>query len=61
MPESPGAAAIQPRHFAMLAALSLSWGTSYLMIKVAVAEIPPLSLAAARLVLGAMVLYACSD
>jgi len=42
----------------MLAALSLSWGTSYLMIKVAVAEIPPLSLAAARLVLGAMVLYA---
>jgi drug/metabolite transporter (DMT)-like permease len=37
--------------------LGALWGSSYLFIKVAVAEVPPLTLVAARLVLGAAILW----
>jgi drug/metabolite transporter (DMT)-like permease len=41
-----------------LLVLGALWGSSYLFIKVAVAEVPALTLVAARLVLGAGVLWA---
>ncbi|MGQ9599051.1 MAG: DMT family transporter [Anaerolineae bacterium] len=37
--------------------LGALWGSSYLFIKVAVSEVPPLTLVAARLVLGAALLW----
>ena len=36
--------------------LGALWGSSYLFIKVAVSEVPPLTLVAARLVLGSVLL-----
>jgi drug/metabolite transporter (DMT)-like permease len=45
-----------PAHFALLAALVFMWGTTYLAIKVALADFGPLTLIAARLVLGTLVL-----
>jgi drug/metabolite transporter (DMT)-like permease len=42
--------------FALLALLALLWGSSYLFIKVAVAEIPPLTLIAARASIAALIL-----
>jgi drug/metabolite transporter (DMT)-like permease len=42
---------------AWLLILGVLWGSSYLFIKVAVAEVPPLTLVAARLVLGAAILW----
>lgn len=44
--------------FAQLVLLGTIWGSSYLMIKVAVAGIPPLPLVGGRLVLGAATLLA---
>ncbi len=44
--------------FALLALLALLWGSSYLFIKVAVAEIPPLTLIAARATIAALILTA---
>lgn len=46
------------RELALLALLALLWGSSYLFIKVAVAEIPPLTLIAARVTVAAGVLLA---
>lgn len=48
------------RHEDILAllALTLIWGSSFALIKLAVEDIPPLSLAAGRMVLAAMVLLA---
>ena len=43
--------------FALLGLLALLWGSSYLFIKVAVAEIPPVSLIALRVTLAAILLY----
>jgi len=40
-----------------LLVLGALWGSSYLFIKVAVSEVPPLTLVAARLVLGAAILW----
>jgi len=40
-----------------LGVLGVIWGASYLFIKVAVAEVPPFTLVAARLLLGAAVLW----
>lgn len=47
-----------PRQFLMLFALAVFWGTSFQFIKVAVETTPPLTLTAARIALGAAVLFA---
>ncbi|MSP87811.1 MAG: EamA/RhaT family transporter [Alphaproteobacteria bacterium] len=47
-----------PRQFLMLLALAVFWGTSFQFIKVAVETMPPLTLAAARIALGAAFLFA---
>jgi drug/metabolite transporter (DMT)-like permease len=44
-------------NLALLVLLALLWGPSFLFIKVAVEEIPPLTLVAIRLSLGATILY----
>lgn len=41
----------------LLVLLASFWGSAFLFIKVAVAEIPPMSLAAGRVALGAVILY----
>lgn len=41
------------REYALLGLLALLWGSSYLFIRVAVAEIPPLTLIAARVTIAA--------
>ena len=41
----------------LLALLALLWGSSYLFIKIAVAEIPPVTLIAARVLGAALFLY----
>ncbi|MEH6496919.1 MAG: EamA family transporter [Pseudomonas marincola] len=43
--------------FLALLALSLMWSSSFLFIKFAVETIPPLSVAAGRLLIGALILY----
>ena len=53
MPSAPRAT-----EFALLGALALLWGSSYLFIKVAVTEIPPLTLIAVRAGVAAVVLLA---
>jgi drug/metabolite transporter (DMT)-like permease len=45
------------RNFVILILLSLIWGASFLFIKVAVATIPPFSMAFGRTALAAMLLY----
>jgi len=45
------------RNFVILILLSLIWGASFLFIKVAVATIPPFSVAFGRTALAAMLLY----
>lgn len=63
---STGAAAAPfrpgPAEFALLASISLAWGTSFILTKVAVVALPPLTLIAARTVLAslAMVVLAAS-
>jgi drug/metabolite transporter (DMT)-like permease len=47
-----------PRQFLLLFVLALFWGTSYQFIKVAVDTLPPLTIAAARIGLGAAILFA---
>jgi drug/metabolite transporter (DMT)-like permease len=44
------------REIALLAILALLWGSSYLFIKVAVAEIPPITLIASRVSIAAIFL-----
>ena len=46
------------RDWMLLLALSAMWGSAFLFIKLGVASVPPASLAAARIVLGALILYA---
>ena len=48
---------MSPRNFVILLLLSLIWGASFLFIKVAVATIPPLSVAFGRTSLAAVLLY----
>lgn len=59
MPPLP---ALQPRarrdDVLALLALTLIWGSAFALIKLAVDDIPPLSLAAGRILLGALVLLA---
>ncbi len=43
------------RNYALLIILSLIWGASFALIKIAVATIPPVTLAAARIALAAVV------
>lgn len=45
-----------PAELALLALLALLWGSSYLFVKIAVAEIPPVTLIAARVSLAAVLL-----
>jgi drug/metabolite transporter (DMT)-like permease len=46
------------KNFLLLVLLAALWGPSFLFIKVAVADIPPLTLVLGRVGLGALVLYA---
>lgn len=46
------------RNLPLLVLLALLWGTAFLFIKIGVETIPPLSLAAGRIVLGLLVLWA---
>lgn len=47
-----------PRDWALLAALVAMWGSAFMFIKIAVANVPAASVAAGRLVVGALVLLA---
>lgn len=49
----PGAA-----EFALLAAVSLTWGTSYMFTKIAVGAVPPFTLIAMRTIIAAVVMVA---
>ena len=46
-----------PRHWILLGLLSLGWGFAFLLIAVALASFPPLTLVSLRLLLGAAALY----
>ncbi len=46
------------RDWVLLLALSAMWGTAFLFIKLGVASVPPATLVAGRIVLGAVILYA---
>ncbi len=46
------------RDWVLLFALSAMWGTAFLFIKLGVAGVPPATLVAGRIVLGAAILYA---
>ena len=48
----------RPIDFVLLLALSSIWGASYMLIKLGLETVPPLTLAAARIVLGAATLMA---
>ncbi|MBN9245339.1 MAG: DMT family transporter [Mesorhizobium sp.] len=50
---TPGAA-----EYALLAGISIAWGTSYMFTKIAVASVPPLTLVAARTVIAAAAMLA---
>src|SRR5260370_40626708 len=45
---------MKPKEYLMLFALAALWGASFLFIKVAVAEMSPLTLVAVRLIFGAL-------
>ena len=45
-------------NYLFLVGLGMIWGSSYLFIRIVVAEVPPITLVAARLVLAALVLIA---
>jgi drug/metabolite transporter (DMT)-like permease len=51
---------IPPRAWALLLALALLWGGSFLLIAVALPEVPPLTLVASRAILAAAVLWAAA-
>src|ERR1700727_2093633 len=51
--------AMTVREWGLLALLSLLWGGSFFFIAVAVKELPPLTLAALRVGLAALILRAC--
>lgn len=46
------------RDWALLATLVLLWGSNFMFVKIGVASIPPATLVAARLVVGALILVA---
>ncbi|MGX1307772.1 drug/metabolite transporter (DMT)-like permease [Amorphus suaedae] len=48
---------LTPRDWAMLVLLSVLWGGSFFFAKIAVAEIPPLTLVAARVAIAAVALH----
>jgi drug/metabolite transporter (DMT)-like permease len=54
------AARPQALDYLLLGLLGLLWGSSFLFIKLAVATIPPLSVAAGRLACGALLLWAAT-
>ena len=43
--------------FVLLILLASFWGSAFLFIKIAITSIPPMSLAAGRVAIGAMILY----
>lgn len=45
------------RNWGLLLALVAMWGSSFMFIKIGIATVPPVTLVAARLVLGAVILY----
>ena len=45
------------RHYALLVLIAAVWGSSFQAMKISVAEIPPLSIAAGRVILGAAVVW----
>ncbi|MHB2167987.1 DMT family transporter [Alsobacter sp. R-9] len=47
-----------PAEFALLAAISLAWGTSYILTKIAVTSLPPLTLIAARTLIASAAMVA---
>lgn len=57
MPPSPVTRATQ-RDILALLILSLIWGSSFALVKIAVDDIPPLTVAAGRIALGALLLLA---
>ncbi len=46
------------KHWVLLLALTAMWGSSFMFIKLGVATVPPATLVASRLALGAVLLYA---
>ncbi len=48
------------RHYALLLVIAATWGSSFQAMKISVAEIPPLTIAAGRVLLGAAVVWAFS-
>ena len=46
------------RNWSLLIALAAMWGSAFLFMKIGVATVGPLTLAASRLILGAVILYA---
>ena len=46
------------RNWMLLAALAAMWGSAYMFVKLGVATVPPATLVAGRLVVGAAILYA---
>jgi len=46
------------KHWALLLALTAMWGTTFMFVKLGVATVPPATLVAGRLVIGAALLYA---
>jgi drug/metabolite transporter (DMT)-like permease len=57
---SPAIRAVHPNRgdYLLLVALGLTWGASFLLIKLAVATIPPLTVVAGRVVIGVAILMA---
>ena len=51
-------AAHRARDWSLLLALSAMWGSAFLFIKLGVASVPPLTLVASRIALGALILFA---
>lgn len=48
----------RPRDWVLLLALAAMWGSAFMFIKISVADVPPATIAAARLLIGALVLVA---
>jgi drug/metabolite transporter (DMT)-like permease len=46
------------RNWSLLLALVAMWGSSFMFIKISIATVPPATLVACRLLLGALILYA---
>jgi len=45
-----------PSHFIYLIVLAILWGTAYIFIKISLESIPPLTLAAGRIAIGALII-----